>query len=433
MKPFALQARYVLSLDGRAPSEGGVVTIAEGRIVAVGENLSGRPPLDLGDVALLPGLVNAHTHLEFSDLEAPLGEPGMALPQWIRAVLAYRMRSANALATTGEASTELAGATSRAASPVDVGLAQAIATTTIGEIATQLPSLAPYARGGPDVVIFRELLGLPSDRLSHLTDCAQSHLAQFASRDASAELATPRLSAGLSPHAPYSIHPAAARMAVELSRGKGNVPLAMHLAESREELELLATGAGPFRDLLEERGVWESDAIPRDSRPLDYLRMLSQASRSLIIHGNYLQRDELEFIAQQQNRMSLVYCPRTHAYFQHERYPLELALERGAPLAIGTDSLASNPDLDMLSELRFLAQEFPRLSPETILRLGTIGGARALGFEESVGTIEPGKLANLLAVALPGGSATPYEQTLLGQGVDVGVWQRGQPRALRAE
>src|SRR5688572_12425438 len=93
MNPYALQARWLVPVD-RPPIAGGIITVADGRIAAVGENTSGRPPTDLGDVALLPGFVNAHTHLEFSLLDAPLGTPHMAFPDWIAEVVAWRRRLA---------------------------------------------------------------------------------------------------------------------------------------------------------------------------------------------------------------------------------------------------------------------------------------------------------------------------------------------------
>lgn len=447
MKPYALQARYLLTMDGRPPIENGIVTIADERIVAVGENLSGQPVLDLDhairnrlvpayrtvkssidsvDVALLPGFVNAHTHLEFSDLEAPLGDPGMPLPNWIRAVLDYRKRQTIESDLKPFLPPEFKDHFDHLNTPVRRGidLSQVLGTTTIGDIATQIPNLDSYAHARIDFIIFCELLGLPNERLPGLTERSEMHLTDIYDHGYSFAELMPHMLAGLSPHAPYSIHPAAVRAAAELSSSKGNIPLAMHIAESREELELLATSTGLFRELLEERGVWQADAIPHGSRPLDYLQMLSPASRALIIHGNYLELDELEFIAKHRDRMSLVYCPRTHAYFQHEPYPLEMALELEVPMAIGTDSLASNPDLSMLAELRFVARQFPKVSPDVLLHMGTTGSARSLGFEQAIGTIEPGKLANLVAIELPL-KGNPYERLLHGSGELIAFWHRG--------
>ncbi len=125
----------------------------------------------------------------------------------------------------------------------------------------------------------------------------------------------------------------------------------MHLAESPEELRLLSHGDGPFRDLLADRSMWDESAIPAGTRPLDYLRMLAAAPKALVVHGNYLSAEELQFLATHAASMSLVYCPRTHGFFEHSPYPLRQALDLGVRVAIGTDSRASNPDLSLLAEL----------------------------------------------------------------------------------
>ena len=157
------------------------------------------------------------------------------------------------------------------------------------------------------------------------------------------------------------------------------MPMAMHIAESREELELLQDGEGPFQDLLEERSMWDADAIPLGSRPMNYLKLLADAPRALVIHGNYLADDELAFIGANRERMSLVYCPRTHAYFDHDAYPLAKAMAAGARVALGTDSRASNPDLDLLSEMRFVARNHSDVSPHDVAANGYAFRGRSAG------------------------------------------------------
>jgi len=134
---------------------------------------------------------------------------------------------------------------------------------------------------------------------------------------------------------------------------------------------------------------------------MDYLRMLAEAPRALVIHGNFLDEEERAFIAAKKVRISLVYCPRTHAYFRHPPYPLAETLTAGVRVALGTDSRASNPDLNLLAEIRFVARNYPTINPQAILRMGTLSGAEALGREKQAGSITPGKLANLIAIPLP--------------------------------
>ena len=229
----------------------------------------------------------------------------------------------------------------------------------------------------------------------------------------------------MSPHAPYTVHPELLARAVELS-AEHAIPLAMHLAESREEIDFLRDGRGPFRELLESRGGWDPAARPLGARPLDELRLLARAHRTLVIHGNYLDDEEIDFLGRQR-QMAVVYCPRTHAWFGHARYPLEKLLAAGAIVALGTDSRASSPDLSLLAEMRHVAREFPAISRATILELGTLGSARALGVDSQVGTLEPGKWANLAVIGLPEDAVADAHELLLDTaGAVVGTWVHGK-------
>jgi cytosine/adenosine deaminase-related metal-dependent hydrolase len=394
----AWRARWVIPVD-RPPIEGGVVTVARGRIVAVGGTTVDGPLHDLGDVALLPGLVNAHTHLEFSLLQQPLGRPGIHFADWLAEVIEWRRVS-------GASDEERLPFQAEA---IAAGLAESAAAgvVAVGEIATGLWNDAVAGLSSDiELVAFAELLGLADERVLPLVERAEKHLAQASSH--------PGLSvqAALSPHAPYTMHPALLARAIELS-AEYRLPLAMHLAESPEELELLASQTGPLVELLKSRGVWRTELLQRGSRPLDYLHLLANADRSLVIHGNYLTPEELEYLAQRWQQMSLVYCPRTHAYFGHQPYPLAAALAAGVRVAVGTDSRASNPNLRLFEELRHIARQHPTVQPEAILRMGTLAGAEALGLAE-LGSISPGKRASLLIVPLNDDTRNPLEWLLSG-------------------
>jgi cytosine/adenosine deaminase-related metal-dependent hydrolase len=204
----------------------------------------------------------------------------------------------------------------------------------------------------------------------------------------------------------------------------------MHLAESAEEIEFLGTGRGALQHLLEERSMWDLEAIPPGSRPLDYLRLLVDAPRSLVIHGNYLDNDERAFLAAHRDRMSLVYCPRTHAYFAHPPYRLAGLLGEGVHVALGTDSRASNPDLSLLAEVRHAARTHAAIEPHEILRLGTMAGAIALGRADDVGSLTPGKLANMIAVPIADGNrgtaADMLADVFSNDAAPSAVWLRGR-------
>jgi cytosine/adenosine deaminase-related metal-dependent hydrolase len=374
-RPVSLKARYVFPVAAE-PIHHGAVTVESGLITDVGPargKTVGVETVDLGNVAILPGLINAHTHLDLSHIEQPLGQQGTSMTDWIRSVIAHRR---NASYSSSQA--------------VSKGIQQSIAlgTTTVADIVQ--PGWRPedFADARLGIAAFLELIAPTSDRIEAAERLAVEHLE------------TPgELLLGLSPHAPYTVHPRLLERLVELS-AKSAAPLAMHLAESREELELLADGSGPFGRLLEETGAWQADSFG-GRRPLDYLRLLAGAHRSLIIHGNYLDDEEIAFLGSNADRMSVVYCPRTHAHFAHAEYPLQRMLAAGVHVCLGTDSLASTPDLSVLSEMRAVARLHPRVDGATILKLSTINPAVALGIPTVTGTLSPGTQADLTIVALP--------------------------------
>jgi aminodeoxyfutalosine deaminase len=381
MTQTTLRARWVLPIDG-PPIEGGCVTLHDGAIVSVGSRATDAgAATDLGDVMLLPALVNAHTHLEFSGLAKPLGSPGMSLPTWIRSVIADRGRGDR-----------------DAAAAIAAGLEESrnAGVGAIGEIATSPAALYDANDDGENaLLLFQEAIGFSAGRVDSV----------FAEMERRVELAG--AAAGISPHAPYTVHPRLLGRLVDLAV-EHRLPIAMHLAESREELELLRDGAGPFQELLADRSMWDASAIPRGSRVLDYMRQLSRAERSLVIHGNYLDAEEIAFAASQRERMSVVYCPRTHAYFGHEPYPLAAMLDAGVRVAFGTDSRASTPDLNLLSEVRFAAAHHPGVAPAMLLRMATLDGAAALGLEGSLGSIAIGKAGRLITVPCDATERDPY-------------------------
>ncbi|MBX3427694.1 MAG: amidohydrolase family protein [Pirellulales bacterium] len=377
MTPITLRARWILPICS-PPIADGYVAIGAGRIVAVGKREVAQGTVeDLGDVALLPALVNAHCHLEFSGLAAPLGAPGTPLPAWIEQVIGERKRGRR------DPTAEIAA-----------GLVESLqaGVTTIGDIATASPAayFSSPLPARPRLIRFHEAIGFSRAR-------SESVFADVTARAAATAGHLEANADGVSPHAPYSVHPdLVERLCVWAA--ERNVPVAMHLAESPEELELLQNGTGPFRELLEARSMWDPAAIPPGTRPLAYLRRLAVAPRALIVHGNYLDVEEIAYLAAHRDRLSVVYCPRTHEYFGHEPHPLPALRAAGVRVALGTDSRASNPDLDLMGEVRAVLKAHPQLTPTEALEMATREAAAALGASGDVGALSPGLRADLLAI-----------------------------------
>jgi cytosine/adenosine deaminase-related metal-dependent hydrolase len=390
-----IRARWLFPVVA-PPVAGGTLTFTEGRIVAVDPAGQRTPDLDLGNVAVLPGLVNAHTHLDLGELRGRLAPP-TDFTAWLKEIVAYRRGSAPA---AWEAA-------------IHAGIEECLlsGTTLVGDISTGGHSAAILANSPVRAVVFFELIGLTKARARQVWNEAQVWLR--------GQPATATYRPGLSPHAPYSVRRALFRLAA-----RQGVPLAIHLAETLSEDELLRTHRGPFREYLEALGAWDERGLAASLNWI--IGEQRRAERVLYIHGNYA--DRIGVMREQSGQpVSVVYCARTHAYFGHPPHPFMELLAAGVNVALGTDSLASNPDLSILEEMRFLWRRYPTLGGETLLRMGTLAGARALGWEQETGSLAVGKSADWVTIPLEDEEqADPYRLLFAARQGVCDVWVRGE-------
>lgn len=328
--------------------------------------------------ALVPPFVNAHTHLEFSSLDRPLS-PAIPFTDWIHAVIRSRTAGWNAHAiSAGIRESNLAGV--HAIGEITTSL---LPTPIVNSAARSTCSRAPEPHS-TTIVSFQECLGLGPQRIIDQLANAKQHLERLRtgtgnSESAGNSIGNVRVLPGLSPHAPYSVHRDLFDSLVDLASAQ-QIPLAMHLAETTAELQLLESAAGPFVPFLQQVGVWNSDAFPGRRSPMDYLKRLAELPHGLAIHGNYLTTAEQEFVSRNP-QIAIVYCPRTHHYFQHSPHPWRELLRAGATVVLGTDSRASNPDLSIWKELQFVSQLAPDYPLAALLPLITTKAAAALGLD----------------------------------------------------
>jgi cytosine/adenosine deaminase-related metal-dependent hydrolase len=367
--PLTLRARQIVITPGRH-LDGGWLLIKRGRIAAVGADPPPGSAIDLGDAVILPGLVNAHTHLEFSALPAPLDGSG-GLPEWIGRVVALRR---------GRATSDAAGA-------IRAGLAESAAAgvTLLGDIATALPPPAVESLG-PRVRVFYETLGL--------SVAARAASLAMLRRDLG-DLVGSNRPAGVSPHAPYSVAAPLGRTALDMAR-RLRLPVAMHLAESPAEAELVASGSGPLRAALDRLGAWPEKPPPLLSAA-DWISLLARGQRSLVVHGTFLDDVALARLARHRARFAVVVCPRTTRLLSGSLPPLGRLRSAGVRIALGTDSRASNPDLSVLGECRTLV-DGGLASPTEAIAMATLAGAWALGCENRAGSLAPGRPADLVVL-----------------------------------
>lgn len=412
-------AALALPMDGREPIPDAAALIDGARIVAVGprEAVLARPDAagherrDFGAAILLPGLVNAHIHLEFTRL-GPIPAPLRFFP-WLQGLVRW---------AAGQ------GPEDWAASARD-GAARCLrnGVTCLGEIVTRGQGLAAMVEAGLHGVAYLEFLNRRGVEPGEM-------LAQFDARVAAAgetiaAANDPGLRLGLSPHTPYSVTQAGIH-AVAARAHESGAPLAMHLAESPAEMALLRDGTGEIAEFV--RSIEPGDGPREPYRgggcglgPAAYVAahgLFAAGHPTLLIHGVHLGDEDIASIAAHGAAVAL--CPRSNTLLECGDAPVAALLDAGIALGIGTDSLGSNEDLDLFNELRTLAAIVRRQRAgrgETVdegalarrlLGIATAEGARALALDDQLGTLAPGKLADLAILALDPAGADPYRLIL---------------------
>jgi cytosine/adenosine deaminase-related metal-dependent hydrolase len=365
------------------PVRDGWVAVDGGRIVSVGDGSvkpaqglpRGVPPFGSDPYVVLPGVVNAHTHLELSPM-AGMIPPAASMPEWAAALVASRR------APGGVQDDQLDAA---------IAMLRASGTAAIGDVTN---TLQPYDRlvdADLSGCVFRELLGFNANDPAGVVADAEAEVDSLVRVD--------RLRCSVVPHAPYSVSPSLFREIAKVSRGR---TVSVHLAESVAEIEFLRTGQGPWRVLLERLGAWDPLWEPPDCGPLEYLDRFGLVSeRLLAVHGVQLTDGELGQLARA--GATIVTCPRSNEWTGAGRPPIARFYAAGVRVALGTDSLASVADLNLFSEMAAVREIAPDLPAARILESATRSGAEALGFGASLGTIEPDKQAALIAVRVPAG------------------------------
>ncbi len=395
----------------RPPFPDGAVAVRADRIVAIGPSSAitfhNAEIRDFGKAVILPGLVNAHVHLELSDLKP--GEFGGKFVDWLADVV----RRGPPAGEPGAA---------RIAEAVANGVRQCarFGVTCVGDISQRCAVTRPLLRNGPlRLVSFGEVLAMAGrrqlldERLAAAADCSWD--SQW-------------LTSGISPHAPYSIEMEGYRRCLARAESE-KLPLATHLGESPDESEFLANQTGPFRELWSRIGGWD-EHVPRFAGgPIRFAKEIGllDYERAVLAHVNYCDDEELKVLAS--GRASVVYCPRTHSYFGHPPHRWRDMRRLGINVAVGTDSCASSPDLNLVDDLRLLHQIAPDEPIEHLWEMATVNGARALGLSGEAGELRVGAAADF--VVFPTSGDEPLKEILESDALPIAVnplspggWQR---------
>jgi aminodeoxyfutalosine deaminase len=389
-----IRARVVVTMDG-PPIENGAVVLSDYRITEVGKfpeiskRYSGEEVVDLGEQALLPGLINAHCHLDYTCLRGKIPRQ-KSFTGWIRAINAEKAKLSP----------------DDYAASINEGFAEVtrFGTTTIANL-TAFPELIP--RKSPiRTWWFAELIDVRNPgRANEIVDLAVGKLK-----------ATEHW--GLAPHAPFTASANLYRRCEENAR-REDVLLTTHLAESREEMSMFRDASGPLYEFLKEIGRDMGDC--GGETPLEqFVGRLGDASLPnwIVAHLNEFAQSDFDLLARSTTKFSIVHCPRSHDYFGHPPFQFHKLRELGFNICLGTDSLASNDDLSLLAEMRAFQKEFPDVSSEEILKMVTINGARALGQEITLGKVRSGYVADLIAV--PCTTSTSAFDEIVGSDLEAG-------------
>jgi cytosine/adenosine deaminase-related metal-dependent hydrolase len=373
-----LSADWVLPVDG-APIEDGAVQLEDGRIAAVGTQDELGRGAHYPDAMILPGFVNAHSHLEYA-VYAGFGD-GLSFAPWL---LMHIERKRRIGLEEMEAIARL-------------GAAQCLASgiTTVGDASFSGAAASACAELGLRAIVYLEVFGEHPDEVAQQLGPKHERLA-----DTWSQLVRP----GISPHAPYTCSPEVYAACAALG-----LPVATHLSESADEDQWLRTGTGE----------WEAfrDELPAPPGTTG-IRMLAEhgllETRIAAAHCVTVDEEEIDLLAR--HDVAVVHCPRSNAYLGCGVAPLSDLLAAGLRVGLGTDSPASTPSFDMFDELRACmsaararAGRPEAYSAAEALELATLGSARALGLDAEIGSLTPGKQADLAVVSLAGTSFLPWE------------------------
>ncbi|MEP6482604.1 MAG: amidohydrolase family protein [Rhodoglobus sp.] len=382
-----LSAAWVIPMDGPPIRRGAVLIGADGRFAAVGTDAEVPAPAaitaeDFPSAAILPGLVNTHTHLELTGLARDT-EPEFAA--WVR-----RIRQVKATRTPAD----FLAAARR-------GLADCFAAgvTTIADTGDSGAVIEALAEAGGSGIAYHEVFGPHPDQLDESFAGFRARITELRRFESS------RVRLGASPHAPYSVSGPLYRAVSQWARHE-HLPVAVHVSESADESRLLADGTGAFADAWAQRGI----PRPRGgSTPLEWLDEHGVLGRgTLCIHAVRASASDISLM--KHAGCSVAHCPLSNRAHGHGEAPLAAFLAAGLTVGVGTDSAVSVGKLDLLAEVR-AARALASLDAGRALRLCTIDAARALGLDSEVGSIQAGKWGDV-AVFEVGRAADPLEAVL---------------------
>ncbi|WP_174583154.1 amidohydrolase family protein [Candidatus Methylacidithermus pantelleriae] len=340
---------------------------------------------ELDGAIVTPGFINAHCHLDYTGLQGRL--PRQSFSDWIRRIVEEKSK----LTREGLVSAIRRG----------YELLLASGTTTVANIEA-FPEILLEEKPLLRTIHFLELLDIRVSPWSEerLAGFWKSLLCQH----------SPMQRVGLAPHAPYTVSEHLYRLVARCA-DQLNLLWTTHVAESQEEYEMFRQAKGPLYELM--RGLGRDCRDCGKTSPLGVLAKQGILSpRAILVHANYLQKEDQDTVVQ--SGATLVHCPKSHAFFGHDAFPLTEWTSLGVPVLLGTDSLASNDTLDLREEIRLARRIHPGIAPAQWWWMVTGKAGKILQKKPSLGTIETGAVADLVAFPWEPGE-DPWECVIEGK------------------
>jgi cytosine/adenosine deaminase-related metal-dependent hydrolase len=370
-------ADIILADADKKPVTGGAIVIRYGRIAAIGDRQQlirkypGHRIVQLDGAVLMPGLVNVHAHLELPPLLDRIQAHDYT--GWVMSLL----REKHHLSLNDY----------RSAAKMNSNALIKSGTTTVADICTHGQSPAVLARSGLRAVVYREIISMderPNSRLRMFPQAPRSRLINY----------------GLSPHSPHTVSQDVLQTILRLAKKTG-IRICMHVAETREETRLLQRRKSGLEQLYAAAG-WDIARAPEGISSFSYLRRIQILNPTfLAVHA--VQANDADISLIKRSGAAVAHCPRSNNALNVGKMPLVKFMQAGVPVGLGTDSLASVASLNLWDEMRYALRihKASGVSPMDLLRMATLGGAQALGMDHEIGSLEPGKRADCIAVPLP--------------------------------
>ena len=381
-----IKADWVLPVTSPPIKDGIVLTDGKAiKAVGSGKELSKFPYdeiIDCSGKIILPGFVNAHSHLELTGFRGKI-KKGLPFTDWARKVVSIRKDiTENEIATA-----------------IKDGLDELILSgvTSVGDFSQTGITARILREKGLRGTVFLEFVGFNPEQ----KDEKLRQLKELLNYEIDSKLITHHSSLitvnfGIAPHAPYSVSKELLKESYSFAQEK-RLPLSIHISEMPEEVEFIKNGSGSMKDLLIDFGVWNDSWIPPQTTPVQYLHNLRILKGTTGIHLNIVTEDDISIL--KENNVSVVYCPGSNRWFgRNWKYPLREFLNNDINVAIGTDSLSSNEKLNMFHEMRVVKENFPDLENNIILKMATVNGAKAIGFGGEIGEIAIGRKADIIGI-----------------------------------